>query len=75
MNILEKLELSTILELLSEQESDAVVMWYVQDYSLKEIADLLNEKYELTGAESLKSRKVRLIIAKSMEKLRENLKD
>lgn len=75
MNPLDAITLDLLLGSLSEQERDAVYMWYIEDYSLKEICIILNEKYALNGKKSLKPRKVRVIITKSMEKLRQNAKE
>lgn len=75
MNPLDSITLDLLLSSLAPLERDSVLMWYIEDYSLKEIADILNEKYQLNGKKSLKARKVRDIIAKSMEKLRKNVKE
>lgn len=62
----QKITLSLLLDKLSSEDRDILLLWFVEGYNLKEVAQIINERYK----KDLGSRVVGLRIHKIIKELR-----
>lgn len=68
----DKLTLDLLLDSLSNQDRDIITLWFIEGYTLNEIAKILSKKYPLKETSIVGPRKVGIRIHKILEKLRRN---
>lgn len=68
---LERITLEMLLDRLSPQDREVIVMWCIEGYTLREIATFINGKYAKEGQKSIGSRAIGARIHKIIKKLRE----
>lgn len=69
---LNKLTLDLLLESLSAQDRDTIILWFIEGYTLKEIATIISGRYLPRGSTPIGPRTIGIRIHKILEKLRQN---
>ena len=68
----DKLTLDLLLDSLSTQDKEIIVLWYIEGYNLEEISKILRKKYKLKKSSAIGARKIGSRIHQIIEKLRQN---
>lgn len=69
---MDKLTLDLLLDSLSRQDKDIIVLWFIDGYNLNEIATIIRKKYLPKRSPPIRPRVIGLRIHKILEKLREH---
>lgn len=67
-----KLTIDLLLETLNQEDRDTIVLWYIEGYTLKEIAKIISQKYLPKGTIPLGPRTIGIRINKILIRLRQN---